>query len=99
MSNVAFISLVFALVTLGGIIQGTRANMLSSSYMEQRDKVHREASIDLQRSKHATISGGDRNERIRTFLEHREAVLAGEDAYQRILPPADTCAPDTVRKQ
>lgn len=98
MSNFAFVSVVFALVTLGGIMQGTRANMLSSSVMEHRDKIHKEASMELARSKRASISG-DRNERIKTFLEHREAVLTGEDAYHRILPPSETCTPDTVRKQ
>lgn len=98
MSNFSFIGLIFALVTLGGVMQGTRANMMTSSAMEHRDKVHNEASKQLARSKRATMSG-DRNERIKTFLEHREAVLAGEDAYQRILPPSVVCVPDTVRKQ
>lgn len=97
MSNFAFVSLVFAIVTLGGIMQGTRANMFGSSVMEHRERIHKEASLELARSKRATMSG-DRNERIRTFLEHRDATLAGEDAYHRLLPPADTCAPDTVRK-
>ncbi|KAJ4291179.1 J domain-containing protein 1 [Kalmusia sp. IMI 367209] len=97
MTNFAFVSLIFAIVTLGGIMQGTRANVLTSSAMEHSQRIHREASMELARSKRATMSG-DRNERIRTFLEHREAVHAGEDAYHRLLPPADTCAPDTVRK-
>lgn len=98
MSNIAFVSLVFTIVTLGGIMQGTRANMFGTSVMEQRDKIHKEASIELARSKRATMSG-DRDERIKTFLEHREATLAGEDAYQRLLPPNDTCDPDTIRKR
>ncbi|KAL1602850.1 J domain-containing protein 1 [Paraconiothyrium brasiliense] len=97
MSNFAFVSLVFAIVTLGGIMQGTRANMFGTSVLEHRERIHKEASLELQRSKRATMSG-DRNERIKTFLEHREATLAGEDAYQRLLPPAETCLPDTVRK-
>ncbi|KAF2675918.1 hypothetical protein K458DRAFT_323454 [Lentithecium fluviatile CBS 122367] len=98
MTNFAFVALIFSIVSLGGIMQGTRANMMTSSVMEHRDKIHKEASLELQRSKHATMSG-DRNERIRTFLEHREAVNSGEYAYQRLLPPAETCAPDTaVRK-
>jgi curved DNA-binding protein CbpA len=99
MTNIAFVALVFSIVSLGGILQGTRANRLTTSAMERADKVHKEASLELRRSKHATMSG-DRNERIRTFLEHREAVNAGEYAYQRLLPPAETCAPDTaVRKE
>lgn len=96
-SNFAFVSLVVAIVTIGGVMQGTRASVFGTSVMEQRDRIHREASMELARSKHATLSG-DRNERIKTFLEHREATLTGEEAYQRLLPPADTCAPDTVRK-
>lgn len=98
MSNFAFVSLVFAIVTLGGVMQGTRASIFTSTAMEQRDRIHKEASMELARSKRATISG-DRNERIKTFLEHREAVMAGEVAYQRALPPPETCSPDTVRKQ
>jgi curved DNA-binding protein CbpA len=97
MTNVAFVALVMSIVSLGGIVQGTRASNLTSSVMERRDKIHREACLELARSKHATMSG-DRDERIRTFLQHREATHAGEYAYQRILPPAETCASDTVRK-
>jgi len=98
MTNVAFVALVFSIVSLGGIVQGTRANMLTSSVMEHREKIHKEASLELRRSKHATMAG-DREERIRTFLEHREAVNSGEYPYQRLLPPGETCAPDTaVRK-
>ncbi|KAF1977158.1 hypothetical protein BU23DRAFT_453937 [Bimuria novae-zelandiae CBS 107.79] len=96
-SNFAFVSLIFAIVTLGGVMQGTRANMFGSSVMEQRERIHKEASLELARSKRATMSG-DRNERIRTFLEHRDATLAGEEAYQRLLPPTETCTPDAVRK-
>lgn len=79
-------------------MQGTRANLLTSSAMEHHDRIHREASMELARSKRATVSG-DRNERIKTFLEHRQAVLDGEEAYQRMLPPSETCTPDAVRKQ
>jgi hypothetical protein len=99
MSNFGFMSLIFALVSIGGVVQGTRANMMTSSAMEQRDRIHKEASIELQRSKHATMMTGDRGERIRTFLQHREASLAGNDSYQRILPPSESCSPDSVGKQ
>jgi curved DNA-binding protein CbpA len=99
MINLAFVALVFSLVSIGGVMQGTRASMLTSSAMEHHDKIHKNAAHELARSKRATVSG-DRNERIRTFLEHREAINAGEVAYQRLLPPSETCAPDaTVRKQ
>ncbi|KAF2011761.1 hypothetical protein BU24DRAFT_413381 [Aaosphaeria arxii CBS 175.79] len=99
LSRFGFVSLVFALVSLGGIMQGTRANMFSSTVIEHRDKVHKEASMELMKAKRASMANGDRNERIKTFLEHREATLMGEDAYQRILPPTETCAPESVRKQ
>lgn len=98
MSNFGFMSLVFALVSVGGVVQGTRANAMSSNVMEQRDRIHKEASMGLQRSKHATMNG-DRGERIRTFLQHREATLGGEESYQRILPPSESCSPDSIRKQ
>ncbi|KAH7401449.1 hypothetical protein BKA66DRAFT_507976 [Pyrenochaeta sp. MPI-SDFR-AT-0127] len=97
LSNFAFMSLIFAFVSIGGVVQGTRFSTFNSSVIERRDQIHREASMELRRSKNATISG-DRDERIRTFLEHRESSIMGEQSYQRLLPPADTCAPDTVRR-
>ncbi|KAF2259984.1 hypothetical protein CC78DRAFT_536721 [Lojkania enalia] len=98
MSNFGFMSIVLALVSIGGVMQGTRANTFSTTVMEHRDKMHEEASRELARSKRATMSG-DRNERIKTFVEHREANMTGEDAYQRVLPPSEICIPDTVRRQ
>ena len=98
MNNFAFISLLLSLVSVGLVLQGTRANMMSSSYMEQQEKIHKAASMELARSKRATLTGGDRDERIRNFLEHREAVLSADEAYHRFPPSPEVCAPDTVRK-
>lgn len=98
MSNFTFMALIFAFVSIGGVVQGTRFSNFNSSVIDRRDQIHREASMELRRSKHATL-GGDRDERIRTFLEHRESSIMGEQSYQRLLPPADTCAPDAVRRQ
>lgn len=98
LSNFAFMSLIFAFVSIGGVVQGTRFTTFNSSVIERRDQIHREASTTLQRSHNASMSG-DRDERIRTFLDHREAQLAGEASYQRLLPPAETCAPDATRRQ
>jgi hypothetical protein len=97
MSNFTFMSLLFAFVAIGGVMQGTRFNGFHNSVVERRDQVHREASSVYQRSRHATMSG-DRDERIRTFLEHREANLAGEESYHRLLPPSENCAPNEVRR-
>lgn len=98
LSNFAFMSLIFAFISIGGVVQGTRFSTFNSSVIERRDQIHREASTTLMRSKNATISG-DREERIRTFLDHRESQIAGEASYHRLLPPAETCAPDTTRRQ
>lgn len=98
MSNFTFMSLLFAFVAIGGVMQGTRFSGFHNSVVERRDQVHREASSVYQRSRHATMSG-DRDERIRTFLEHREANLAGEESYHRLLPPSDNCAPNEIRRQ
>lgn len=98
MSNVAFVTLLFALVSVGGVIQGTRFNAFNGSAIERREAVHRDAVMQLNRSKHATMNG-DRDERVRTFLEHREAQLAGEESYHRLLPPAKSCAVVEVKKQ
>ncbi|KAF2278502.1 uncharacterized protein EI97DRAFT_431729 [Westerdykella ornata] len=98
MSNFGFMSFILLAVSLGGIVQGTRANAMSSSVMEQREKVHREASLQLARSQHATRMTGDKKERVRSFLEHREATLAGHATYQRLLPPEENCGPESLRK-
>ncbi|ORY09765.1 hypothetical protein BCR34DRAFT_589097 [Clohesyomyces aquaticus] len=99
MSNLAFWSLIFALVSLGGVVQGTRATALSTSVMEQRDRVHNEASMGLAGSRRATmLAAGDRDERIQTFLRRRDAMHT-EETYQQILPPSETPPLDTVRKQ
>lgn len=98
LSNFAFMSLIFAFISIGGVVQGTRFSTFNSSVIERRDQIHREASTTLQRSHNASMSG-DRDERIRTFLDHREAQLAGEASYQRLLPPAETCTPDATRRQ
>lgn len=98
MSNFTFMSLIFAFVAIGGVMQGTRFSGFHANVVERRDQIHREASGVYQRSRHATMSG-DRDERIRTFLEHREANLAGEESYHRLLPPNETCAPNEIRSQ
>jgi curved DNA-binding protein CbpA len=98
MSNFTFMALIFAFVSIGGVVQGTRFNTFNNSVIEKRDQIHREASMEYRRSRNATMSG-DRDERIRTFLEHREATIVGEQSYQRLLPPADTCSPDEIRRQ
>lgn len=101
MNNFTFMSMIFGLVTIGSVVQGTRASTLTSQAMEQRDKVHKEASFELSRAQRATMQTGNREERIKAFLDHRELNLAGSggEAYQRILPPTENCGPDSVRKQ
>jgi curved DNA-binding protein CbpA len=98
MSNFTFMALIFAFVSIGGVVQGTRFNTFHDSVVERRDQLHREASMEYRRSRNATKSG-DKDERIKTFLEHRESTIVGEQSYQRLLPPANTCSPDEVRRQ
>jgi curved DNA-binding protein CbpA len=98
LSNFAFMSLLFAFVSIGGVLQGTRFTSFNNSVADRRDQIHREASMELRRSQNATMSG-DREERIRTFLEHREANILGEPSYHRLLPPSDNCAPDATRRE
>lgn len=99
LSNFTFLSIVVSLVAVGSVMQSRRASAFSSSVMEHRDKMHKEASVELARSKRATVMTGDRNERIQTFLRHREAVHGGEEALQRVLPPPETCGADAIKKQ
>lgn len=100
MSNFTFMALLFAFVSIGGVVQGTRFTTFNNSVIERRDQIHREASMEYRRSRNATLSAsGDRDERIRTFLEHRESTIMGEQSYQRLLPPVDSCSPDQVRRQ
>ncbi|KAF1839570.1 hypothetical protein BDW02DRAFT_570 [Decorospora gaudefroyi] len=98
MSNFTFMALLFALVSIGGVMQGTRFTTFNNAAVERRDQIHREASVEYRRSKNATLSG-DKHERIRTFMEHRDSTIIGEHSYQRLLPPADTCSADDIRRQ
>jgi curved DNA-binding protein CbpA len=98
MSNFTLMALIFAFVSIGGVVQGTRFNAFHDSAVERRDQIHREASMEYRRSRSATMSG-DKDERIKTFLEHRESTIVGEQSYQRLLPPANTCSPEEVRRQ
>ena len=97
-SNAAFVSLILALAALGGVGRATQASAFAGTALEQADKVHEEASRELMRARRATGAAADRNERVQTFLEHRGAVLAAEDAYQRLLPVSRRCAAEEVRE-
>ena len=97
-SNFGFLSIIVALVSLGGVMQGTRASVISDSVWERAERVNKESSLELQKSRRATMSG-DRDERIETFVRHREAVHAGDDAYHRLLPPSDPCLADPFSKK
>lgn len=97
MSNFTFIALILAFVSVGGVVQSTRFTTFNNSVIERREQIHREASIELRRSQHATMAG-DREERIRAFLEHRTSTIEGDRSYQRLLPPSQTCSPDPVRR-
>ncbi|KAF2200982.1 hypothetical protein GQ43DRAFT_441022 [Delitschia confertaspora ATCC 74209] len=99
MSNFGFMSLIFMIVSVGGIVQGTRANSFSNTVLEHADRKHREASIELGRSKRATMTAGDRNQRIEMFLRHREAVNNGEEALQRVLPEPEKCGIDEISQE
>ncbi|RMZ70538.1 J domain-containing 1 [Pyrenophora seminiperda CCB06] len=100
MSNFTFMSLIFAFIGIGAVVQGTRFSTFTNSAIERRDQIHREASVEYSRSRNATLSAGsDRDARIRTFLEHRDSTILGEQSYQRLLPPADACSSDQVRRQ
>ena len=98
LSNFAFVSLILAFVSIGGVVQGTRFTTFNNSVAERREQIHREATMELRRSKDASASG-DRDERIRSFLEHRESNMMGEFTYQRLPPTTENGGPDTVRKQ
>ncbi|CBX98328.1 predicted protein [Plenodomus lingam JN3] len=98
MSTFTFVALVLAFVSIGGVLQGTRFTTFNNSVLERREQIHREASMELRRSQHATM-GADRQERIRTFLEHRMSTIDGERSYHRLLPPADNCSPDTHERE
>jgi curved DNA-binding protein CbpA len=97
-SNAAFVSLILALAARGGVGRATQASAFAGTALEQADKVHEEASRELMRARRATGAAPDRVERVQTFLEHRGAVLAAEDAYQRVLPVSRRCAAEEVRE-
>ena len=98
MSNFAFISLILAFLSLGGVVQKTRLTTFSSSAIEKRDQIHREASIELRRTQDASTSG-NRDGRIQTFVEHRESNITGDGPYERLIPPAENSPSDNISRE
>ena len=75
-ANGAFVALVVMLATLGGVGQATRAGNQSLGLMEERERLHDETSKELMRRRSESLQamreGGERDGRIRRFLEERE---------------------------
>lgn len=75
-SNGTFVAMLMLFVALGGIGQATRAGNFGSRIIEHRETLHSNASKELRLAREAAARSGDRNERIQSFLRHREANLA-----------------------
>ncbi|EOD50122.1 putative domain containing protein [Neofusicoccum parvum UCRNP2] len=96
LSNGAFVGLVVLAAVLGGYGQATRAGQWGNTMVEQRDIVHAETSRELRRVRQAAMACGDREERIQSFLRHRDAATRSEEEYRRLLPFKDVCGSENV---
>ncbi|KAK0101548.1 hypothetical protein ONS95_006715 [Cadophora gregata] len=104
-SNSAFVGLIVVFAFIGGIGQVTRAGSYGMSFVEQRDALHNNISKDLiRRRKEATTAFGSREERIDSFLRHRDPVGYGivdpkEESYRKVLPAPQICSSEDIKQR
>lgn len=102
-SNSAFVSLIVLVAALGGVGQATRVGEYSRTFIEQIESVHDDCSKDLMKRRRESLGfGGNRDERIQSFLKMRDPVGHGvveprEEAYRRLLPAPEVCSSGDVR--
>jgi hypothetical protein len=96
------VSLVVIFAALGGIGQATRVGNYSMSFLEQRDALHDNISKDLiRRRKETTSAFNSREERIESFLRHRDPIGYGMtdrrvSGYRKLLPP-EICSSEDIK--
>lgn len=99
-SNGAFVSLIVTFAVLGGVGQATRVGNFSTTFIEQRDALHQNISMDLnRRRKETTTLWGTREERIDNFLKHRDPEGYEELADRGLRPTSDVCSSDHVKRR
>ncbi|KAF2144401.1 uncharacterized protein K452DRAFT_284714 [Aplosporella prunicola CBS 121167] len=95
-SNGTFVACIMLAMALGGYGQLQRAGNFGTTLIEQRDIVHSQASKELKRARQASRIG-DRDERVESFLRHRDATTHREEAYRRLLPEPEVCSSEDVK--
>ncbi|KAI9879227.1 MAG: hypothetical protein M1830_009158 [Pleopsidium flavum] len=106
-SNSAFVSLIVLVAAIGGMGQVTRVGEYSRTFIEQIESVHNDCSKDLMKRRRESMGfGGNRDERIQSFLKMRGPVgyAAGvgepneqESAYRRLLPAPEVCSSGDIK--
>lgn len=92
MSNVAFMSMLFCLVTIGSILSISHTQESGKMHVADRAKLHEQISRDMSRRRREAIELGDKGERLRNFLRNRDPhgqLNGGElvqEKYRRLLP-------------
>lgn len=92
MSNVAFMSMLFCLVTIGSILNISHTQESGKMHVADRAKLHEQISRDMYRRRKEAIELGDKGERVRNFLRNRDPygqLNGGEllqEKYRRLLP-------------
>jgi len=95
-SNGTFVFLIVVVAAIGGVGQLSRVENYSVSFLEQRAALHDNISKDLNRKrKETTTAFPSREERINSFLEHRDPygmlmVRGREESIRRLLQQRDT---------
>ena len=92
MSNVAFMSMLFCLVTIGSILNISHTQESGKMHVADRAKLHEQISKDMSRRRREAIELGDKGERVRNFLRNRDPygqLNGGElvqEKYRKLLP-------------
>lgn len=97
-SNGAFFSLIVMFAALGGVGQATRVGNYSSTFLEQRDELHKDMSHDLMRRRKESAMMGNRDVRIQEFLRQRDygVMDTPEEAYRKLLPAPEICSSSDI---
>ena len=89
-SNVGFLMLVLAAVSLAGFGQSIRVENYSNNFQKQLEKGHDDASMAIRQRRTESQGFGNRDERLQNFLKTRDPDGYGvidptEESYQDLL--------------
>lgn len=102
-ANGVFASMMLVLAVVAGTAEAISAANRSSTFIEQRDRMHSQSSQELMRKrKEATSTPGGKDEMIQSFLRTRDSVDYGitdsdEGNYNTLLPDRERGISDDIK--